>query len=128
METELKGTGAHRILEWLLKEGWIIIDPATALGIDGDIVLRSLEAHFPELSAPDPGDAKDLIYTVNCGECGSRVELHVDSAFRPSPDLIEKIEGLVECSCTGTHEDQGSPCEYHPAIPRVLELLQSEVK
>ncbi len=56
-------------------------------------------------------------------------DLDVDDVLSipTTADLIAKIERLVECSCTGTHEDQGSPCEYHPAIPRVIELIEASI-
>ncbi len=91
MDTKLKGTGAHRVLAWLLKEGWIIIDPDTAMGMDTDIVLRSLEAHFPELSTPD----REVV-PVECPKCGIGAIMYADELFPPD-GWIEIDEGNPRC-------------------------------
>ncbi len=38
----------YELLEWLLKEGWVVADVHTFLGIDADELQRSFDNHFPD--------------------------------------------------------------------------------
>lgn len=40
-------------------------------------------------------------------------------------ELIDSIELIEDCNCTGSYEDQGKPCQYHPVIPKAKELVRS---